>query len=88
VSTIALVLASAALVAAALPWPGMFVAIGTGIAAIGLGLVAYRRREHPGGRRLAGAAAVALGAIGLGLGALRYVLTLVAIDALESLLRG
>ena len=87
-STLALVLAIAATVAAALPWPGMFVAIGLGIAAIGLGVVAYRRREHPGGRRLAGAAAIAVGAIGLALGSTRYVLTLLAVDTLETLLRG
>ncbi|HTJ42478.1 MAG TPA: hypothetical protein VL463_10315 [Kofleriaceae bacterium] len=87
-STLALVLAIAAAVAAALPWPGMFVAMGLGIAAIGLGVVAYRRREHSGGRRLAGAAAIAVGALGFALGSTRYVLTLLAVDKLEQMLRG
>ena len=86
-STVALVLALAAAVAAALPWPGMFVAMGLGIASIGLGAVAYRQRSDPGARRLAGAAAIAVGTIGLALGSARFVLTLLAIDKLESLLR-
>jgi hypothetical protein len=88
VSTLALVLAVGAAAAAALPWPGMFFAMGLGIASIGLGVVAYRRREHPGAQRLAGAAAIAVGSLGLALGSVRYVLTLVAVDQLESLLRG
>ena len=87
-STVALVLAIAAAVAAALPWPGMFIAMGLGIASIGLGVVAYRRRSDPGGRRIAGAAAIAVGALGLALGSARFVLTLLAVDKLESLLRG
>jgi hypothetical protein len=78
VSTLALVAALAAAVAAALPWPGMFVAMGLGIAAIGLGVVAYRRRVDPG----------AVGSLGLALGSARFVLTLLAIDKLETLLRG
>jgi hypothetical protein len=88
VSNVALVLAVAAAIAAALPWPGMFAAMGLGIAAIGLGVVAYRRREHAGARRLAGAAAIAVGAVGLALGSARFVLTLVAVNRLESLLGG
>ena len=87
-SPLALVSGLAAAVAAALPWPGMFVAMGLGIAAIGLGVVAYRQRTLPGARRLAGAAAIAVGSLGLAFGIARFVLTLLAIDKLESLLRG
>lgn len=83
---LALVLGAGALVAALLPAPGMFVAMGLGIAAIGAGWTGYRRRDEPGPRRLAGAAAVAVGAIGLGLGLARYGLTLAAIDRIERLL--
>jgi hypothetical protein len=78
--------ALAALVAAALPSPGLFVAIGLGIAAIGVGWISYQRTADPGFRRLAGAAAVALGALGGVLGALRVALALAAIDHLDRLL--
>lgn len=80
---LALVLALAALVAAALPAPGLYLAIGLGIGAIGTGWVAYRRRGAPGFGRLAGAAAVTLGMVGLMLGTLRVVLALAAIRHLE-----
>lgn len=80
---LALVLALAALVAAALPAPGLYLAIGLGIGAIGTGWVAYRRRGAPGFARLAGAAAVTLGMVGLMLGTLRVVLALAAIRHLE-----
>ena len=79
----ALVLALTALVAAALPAPGLYVAIGSGIGAIGTGWVAYRQRGAPGFQRLAGAAAVTLGMVGLMLGTLRVVLALAAIRHLE-----
>jgi len=88
VSALALVCAAGAAVSAALPWPGMFVAMGLGIAAIGFGVVGWRRREAPGARRLVGAAAIAVGGLGLALGVLRFTLTLLAIDKLEALLRG
>jgi hypothetical protein len=78
--------AVAAVCAAALPSPGLFVAIGCGFAAIGTGWVAYRRCRDPGFRRLAGAAAIALGALGSLLGALRVALALAAIDHLDRML--
>jgi hypothetical protein len=81
----ALVIALAAVVAAALPSPGLFVAIGLGIAAIGAGWLGYRRAGDPGFLRLAGAAAITLGAIGGLLGMLRVVLALSAIDHLARL---
>ena len=82
----ALAAALGALLAAALPSPGLFLAIGLGIAAIGAGWLGYRRSGDPGGTRLAGAAAITLGAMGGLLGALRVVLTLAAIDHLDRLL--
>jgi hypothetical protein len=84
-SRIALLVAAGAMVAAALPSPGLFIAIGLGIAAIGTGWIAFRRRG-PGFARLAGAAAVTVGALGCLLGALRVGLALAAIDHLDRLL--
>jgi hypothetical protein len=86
-SRVALVTAVGAVLAAALPSPALFVAIGLGIAAIGLGSIGYRRAGDPGVRRLAGAAAIALGALGVLLGALRVALALAAIDHLDRMLR-
>jgi hypothetical protein len=82
----ALATALGALLAAALPSPGLFLAIGLGIAAIGTGWLGYRRAGAPGGTRLAGAAAITLGAMGGLLGTLRVALTLAAIDHLDRLL--
>jgi hypothetical protein len=83
---IALVLGTAALVSALLPAPGMFVAMALGIGGIGVGWVGYRRRGDAGPRRLAGAGAIAIAAIGLALAVLRYALTLAAVDRIERLL--
>jgi len=83
---LALLVAAAAVVGAALPSPGLFVALGAGIAAIGTGWLAYRRPGAPGFARLAGAAAITLGAMGCVLGALRVGLALAAIDHLDGLL--
>ena len=82
---VALALAAAALVGAALPSPGLFVAIGLGIAAIGSGWLGYRR-PGPGFTRLAGAAAIPLGALACVLGALRVVLALAALDHIDRML--
>ena len=62
------------------------IALGLGIAAIGAGWLGYRRTGDPGFTRLAGAAAIALGAMGCLLGALRVVLVLAAIDHLARVL--
>jgi hypothetical protein len=85
-SRLALTLAFAAMVAAGLPSPGLYLAIGLGIAAIGAGWLGFRERSTPGAWRLAGAAAITVGALGLLLGAARVVMTLVAIDRIESML--
>jgi hypothetical protein len=82
---IALCVALCALLATALPSPGLFVAIGLGIAAIGTGWLGYRRSGAPGSGRLAGAAAITVGAMGCLLGMLRVVLALAAIDRLDHL---
>ena len=83
---LALTFAVGALVAAALPSPGLFVAIGLGIVAMGCGWLGYTQRSAPGARRLAAAAAIAVGAIGCVLGTLRVVMTLVAIDRIDGML--
>ena len=83
---IALALAVGAVIAAALPSPGLFLALGLGIAAIGLGWAGYGRRSEPGFARLAAAGAITVGAIGVLLGALRVVLALAAIRHIEHML--
>jgi hypothetical protein len=83
---LALVLAVVALGAAAVPSPGLYVAIGLGLAAIGLGFAEFGRRELPGRLRLAGAAAITLGCLGLLLGAVRVILVLSAIDHVDRML--
>jgi hypothetical protein len=83
---IALIAAAGAVACAALPSPGLFAAIGLGIAAIGTGWLGYRRPGEPGFARLAGAAAVTVGAVGCLLGALRVALALAAIDRVDLLL--
>jgi hypothetical protein len=85
-SRVALLVAAGAVLAAALPSPGLFVAIGLGIAAIGAGWIGFSRAGAPGFARLAGAAAITVGAMGAVLGALRVALALAAIDHLERLL--
>lgn len=83
---LALGVALCAVVAAALPSPGLYVALGGGIAAIGVGWAGYRRAGDPGFARLAGAAAIAVGGLAGLLGALRIALVLAAIDHLAGLL--
>jgi hypothetical protein len=83
---LALVLAVAALVAAAVPAPGMYVALGCGAAAVGTGWAGYRRRAAPGAGRLGAAAAATLGGVGLLLGAVRIALALAAIGHLERMI--
>jgi hypothetical protein len=83
---IALIAAAGAVACAALPSPGLFAAIGLGIAAIGTGWLGYRRPGEAGLARLAGAAAVTVGAVGGLLGALRVALALAAIDRVDLLL--
>jgi len=83
---LALAVAVAALIAAALPTPGLYGALGLGIAAIGCGWMGYARRDAPGSARLVAAAAITTGAVGVLLGALRVVLVVAAIDHIDRLL--
>lgn len=83
-----LALAIVALVAAGLATPGQLVALGGGIAAIGSGRMVFHRRDLTGGRRLAGALAIALGALAATLGIVRIALTLLAIGRLEHMFGG
>jgi hypothetical protein len=82
-SRLALGFAFGAIVAAGLPSPGLFLAIGLGLAAIGCGWLGYTQRAAPGARRLAAAAAITVGVLGVLLGSARVVMTLVAIDRID-----
>jgi hypothetical protein len=86
VGRLALASAFAALVAVGLPSPGLYAALGLGIAAIGCGLQRFWRRDLPGAARLAGAAAVTVGAIGCVLGAARVAMVLAAIGKIDRML--
>jgi hypothetical protein len=86
VPLVALACAVTALVACALPGAGMFVAIGAGIAGVGLGRIGARRRQAPGARRLLAATAAAIAGLALVLALARYALTLVALSRLVELL--
>lgn len=85
-SWIALLLGAGATVAVLLPAPGMFVAMGLGIAGIGVGWIGLGRRGTPGARRLVGAGGLTIAAIALVLALVRYGLTLAAVDRIERLL--
>ena len=84
---LALALGFAAVVAAGLPSPGLYLALGLGIGAIGLGWAAFGRRGGPGFARLAAAAAITVGAIAVVLGGLRIVLVLAALGHLDNLIQ-
>jgi hypothetical protein len=85
---VSLALAVAALIAGALPHPGMFAGIGLAIGAAGTGWVAWRRRGASGPRRLSAAVGLGLASIALVLGAARYAVTLFAVARLTSLVSG
>ncbi len=78
----ALVCAVVALAACSLPGVGLFVAMGTGVASVGLGWIGFTRRRAPGPRRLLAATALALGGLALLLAAARYAVTLIALSQL------
>ena len=83
---LALTLAFAAMLAAGLPSPGLFLAIGLGLAAVGCGVIGFGKKGAPGGSRIAAAAAVTVGTIGVLLGTARVVMVLAAIDRIDRLL--
>jgi hypothetical protein len=74
------------MVAAGLPSPGLYLAIGLGIAAIGIGRIAFRRRDQPGAARLAGMTAIAIGVLGLLLGGVRVAIVLAALGHIDRML--
>lgn len=78
----ALVCAVVALAACSLPGVGLFVAMGAGLASVGLGWIGFRRRRAPGPSRLLAATALALGGLALTFAAVRYTVTLVALSQL------
>ena len=82
----ALVLAFAAMLAAGLPGSGAYLALGLGISAIGTGLVGWSRRTAPGSSRMACAAAITVGTLGVVLGSVRIAVALAAIDRIGRLL--
>ncbi len=83
---LALVSAFGAALAAGLPSPGLYVALGLGIVAIGCGAVAFARRDAPGPARLAAAGAITVGAIGFVLGAVRVAIVLAAIAHVDRMI--
>ena len=82
----ALILAFGAVLAAGLPSPGLYIALGLGIGAIGTGYLAYSQRGAPGGSRIAAAAAITVGVMGVLLGSVRVVMVLGAIDRIDRML--
>ncbi len=74
------------MLAAGLPSPGLYIALGLGIGACGSGWVQFARRDLPGASRLAGAAAVTVGALACLLAITRIVLVLIAIHHIEHML--
>ena len=83
---LALVLGASAIACALVPAPGLYLALGGGLGAIGLGMAEYPRRELPGRLRLGAAAAITLGTIGVLLGATRVVVALAAIRHADGML--
>ena len=84
---VALALALCGIVAAAMPAPGLYLAIGMGIAAVGLGWMCFRERTLSGEARLGGAGAMAIGGIAVVLGVIRVAMVLVALAHAERLIQ-
>lgn len=83
---LALLLAVVSSAALVVPSPGMFVAMGLGIFAVGTGLVGYRRRTDRSSARLAGAAAIAIGGLSVALALTKYGVTLAAISRIQAMI--
>lgn len=84
---LALLLAAAAVVAAVVAAPGQYLGIGLGIGGIGTGWLAFTRRGAAGVARLAGAAAITVGALGCLLGIVRVAIALAAIGHIDQMVR-
>lgn len=85
---VALALAFGAMLAVGLPSPGLYVGLGLGIAACGIGLAEFRRRDLTGTVRLAGAAALTIGAMACVLALVRVAIITAAIHHMGHLLPG
>lgn len=83
---LAVALAFAAMLAAGLPSPGLYFALGLGIAAIGCGSAAFSRRDTSGAARLVAAGAITVGVIGVLLAALRIAIVLGAIARIDRMI--
>jgi hypothetical protein len=82
---LALLFAALAAGALALPAPGLFAAMGLSIFALAAGVVGYRRQHDSSSARMAGAGAIAIAVVALGLSALEYGLTLAAVGKLTAM---
>ena len=85
---LALGLAVAGMVAVWSAGAGMYLAMSAALLGGAIAWVAFRQRTRPGAARLVAAAALAVAGMVLTLALIRYVLTLIAIDKLDSLLGG
>lgn len=85
---VALALAFSAMLAVGLPSPGLYFALSFGIAAAGMGLAQFRRRDLRGTARLAGAAAVTVGATACLFALVRVAIITAAIQHMDHLLPG
>jgi hypothetical protein len=84
---VALALAVVAMVAVWLPGLGLYVAMSAAILGCAIAYVGWRQRHRPGATRLVSAGALTVASMALTLAAVRYALTLVAIDKLERMLQ-
>ena len=83
---IALALATTAMASVWQPGVAMYLAFGCAILACATAYVAFRQKWRPGATRLVAAGALTLATMALTLATVRYALTLLAIDKLESML--
>ena len=84
-SWFALVAALVAAACVAIPSPGVFFAMALGTIAFAAGVIAFRRHKIPGPARLRGAGAVAIALVALVLGVAKYLLTLAALERMSQI---
>lgn len=85
-SRVALAFAFGAMIAVGLPSPGLYLALCLGIVACGCGRIQFARRDLPGSMRIAGAAAITIGALACGLALARVIIVTVAIHHIDRML--
>jgi hypothetical protein len=86
VVALAVALALVAAVAAFLPLPGIYLAMGTGLVAVTMGWLGWRRRTARGPLRLWAAAAITIALFALIVATTRYGLILAVIGRLQKML--